>query len=171
MEFFFSYLIINEFEFIRISSSACCVCLTALFRVRWIPSLSTARRRPPLPPMAPTIVLPIVRAAVQPGLPLRGPRRSPTRRTLTHNLLSTDCTNQTAAKEMVSNISASLASLGRPQNYTSTVLFYLIWNLFHCAGFLGLYFNLPFTHALSNYSCCYSFSVITIVLPVWACQR
>lgn len=89
-----------------------------LFRLRWMPLLSTAHRQPRQPPMGPATMLPTARAALPPELPgrlQRGPLKSPTRRTLTRNLLLMDSPSQAWVKEMVSNISKSLAVLSCSQ--------------------------------------------------------
>lgn len=101
--YFSVHLMVNLCKYVRNA-----VIVHPLFlRVRWIPSLSTAHSLSWQPPMVLIITLPTVRATMPPelpGLPLRGPPKSPTRGTLIHNLLLTDSLSQTPAKEMVSNI-------------------------------------------------------------------
>lgn len=88
------FLVISD-DFVWIYSSCffslpCIVCLSFLFRVRWMSSLNTAQTLPWQPLMALT-VLPTATATMRQeltGLPLRSPP------TLTHKLLSTDSLSQ-----------------------------------------------------------------------------
>jgi len=128
---------------------------TFLFRARWTPSLRTAHHLRQRPPTA-RAMLPTRRAAMPPELP----PKSPTRGTLTHNLLSTASPSQTWANEMVSNIQNDLAALDlisrlwgslkvetfKCNKHCSSFYFTSIWNPFLCASFRQLNLNLPFTH-------------------------
>lgn len=105
--FFIYYLMVN-------------LCKYAVFvhptflRVRWMPSLSTAHNLSRQPLMVLMITPRTLRATAPPqfpGLPPRGLLKSPPRGILIRNLLLTGSLSHTPAKEMVSNISISLAAL------------------------------------------------------------
>ncbi len=78
------------------------MCFTFLFRVKWMSLLSTAHRRPRQQPMALTTMLRTERGAILPelpSLPRRDLPKSPTRGTLTRNLLLMDSPSQTRARK------------------------------------------------------------------------
>lgn len=83
-------------SFVILSHPSRTVCPTFLFRVRWMSSLNTAQTLPWQPLMVLT-VKPMATATMAqelPGLPLRSPLKSPTRRNLTHKLLLMDSPSQ-----------------------------------------------------------------------------